>query len=667
MSVWIPASLFASLAQISDRKARAALQRCSGEGTWRGQKLLVRLSRAAGGPKGLRYEVHSDSLPVGLQERLKTHFAIVEHPAARVVDRTTAKHEWFLLVLSPALGTLPRTPERTAAIDKIIGQTLPDWKNQPRKLSRRTVERWIASYEQNGARAFVRHSRRDKSVNRVAISKAWDGAVQLDPVTRTQIADEIRKYVRGLIAADTSSTVVSTLAGFHLRELTIAAGADGAAELPDNVFQLPRRFIDAEKCYRKVAIFDRNRKAHEDAKPRVIRSREGLLPMQIVVGDVHHLDIVMRRPDGSEVWPKAVAWLDLATNRIWLDLFLLEKGEGIRNAHVIASFINTVCAAGMPQSIYLDNGSEYRWSEFVDDALQLVARIDYDSADRSSRVVRAKPYNASAKAIEGIFGILEQRYFRTLPGWAGGDRTNKRTHQVGKTTEPFPGDLAALRYAINNCLALYHITPQLGSLKGKSPAQTYEAAIASGWERIDIDTRELCTVFATDEVRTPRQGYISFAGDKWTCRELQRYHGDRVIVRAPKFDDPAVLPLLDPAKRGVIGFATRAQRYGVLDPAGAREAAEMDKTSRAGIRALRAIAPRIDPNREIARLVTSLPAPAVAPIAGTIGISDETAEIARGLAETPAERRERQREKNIKDQRRQSAALENTLRALKGE
>jgi hypothetical protein len=32
----------------------------------------------------------------------------------------------------------------------------------------------------------------------------------------------------------------------------------------------------------------------------------------------------------------------MATNRIWLDLILLEKGKGITNAHVIRSFVNMV-------------------------------------------------------------------------------------------------------------------------------------------------------------------------------------------------------------------------------------------------------------------------------------------------------------------------------------
>lgn len=649
MSSRLTTTEFAEVAGISPQKARRAFSRALAGLQWRGARLVVGPVAGRGGLAGQSYTVRVDSLPADLQQRLKQHFAIVERPMFQAADDLSSKkHKWFSLVLMPALMPPARSAERRTAIEAIAAQRHIDWNNQARKLSIRTIERWIAAHDKVGAAAFVRHSRRDKGASLVAISKAWDFAVTIDPVLRPQIAEQIRKYVRGLLIKDTSRSVVTTLATAKLRELTIAAGMEEARELPADVFALPRRFIDLEKRIRNVAIFDRNRKLYEDNRPRLMRTAAGYAPQQLVVGDVHHIDIVMRRPDGTEAWPKAIAWLDLATNRIWIDLVLLEKGEGIRNSHVIASFIKMVTAWGMPQAVYLDNGSEYRWADFVDDALKLVAHIDYNFEDRNSQVVRAKPYNAAAKSIENKFRVLEQTYFRTLPGWAGGDRTNQRTHQVGKSTEPFPGTIEDLARAIGNCLALYHITAQAGTLKGRSPQQAFDAAVRSGWQRVAIDPRELATVFSTEETRIPRQGYISFAGDKWTCRELQRFQGDRVIVHAPKFDQYSELPLRDPANRKLIGSATRATRYGILDPAGAREAAEMERAGRAGIRELRADVPDIDPNAEIAALVSSAAPALLAPIIGTIGISDERAEMARGMAETPAARRDRQQDEAAK-------------------
>ncbi|MCK0195553.1 hypothetical protein MWN34_01355 [Ancylobacter sp. 6x-1] len=47
---------------------------------------------------------------------------------------------------------------------------------------------------------------------------------------------------------------------------------------------------------------------------------------------MHHIEIVIRREDGSEAWPKAIAWLDMATKRIRMDLVLLDNRKGVRNA-----------------------------------------------------------------------------------------------------------------------------------------------------------------------------------------------------------------------------------------------------------------------------------------------------------------------------------------------
>jgi hypothetical protein len=47
-------------------------------------------------------------------------------------------------------------------------------------------------------------------------------------------------------------------------------------------------------------------------------------------------------------------------------------------------------------------------------------------------IVRAKPYNARAKPIEGIFGVLETHHFAKLPGWVGGNRMKSKTANIGR-------------------------------------------------------------------------------------------------------------------------------------------------------------------------------------------------------------------------------------------
>ena len=62
------------------------------------------------------------------------------------------------------------------------------------------------------------------------------------------------------------------------------------------------------------------------------------------------------------------------------------------------------------------------------------------------------------------------------------------------------------------------------------------------------------------------------------------------------------------------------------------------------------------------RLVKSLPAAPVAPIAGRIGISDEASEIARGMAEKPAARRDRLQDEAERSHRARLAIINKALK-----
>ena len=76
---------------------------------------------------------------------------------------------------------------------------------------------------------------------------------------------------------------------------------------------------------------------------------------------------------------------------------------------------------GLPVTFYFDNGGEYN------DVAKAIADFPELSGLISGRGhIRAQPYNGAAKPIEGTFRILEQNYFRFLPGWIGGDRSNKK-------------------------------------------------------------------------------------------------------------------------------------------------------------------------------------------------------------------------------------------------
>lgn len=133
-----------------------------------------------------------------------------------------------------------------------------------------------------------------------------------------------------------------------------------------------RRKVEGERDYQLIAVKEKDNAVFQDKyMPSIRRDYSDLAPRQIVVGDVHPVDIMMRRPDGTAVYPKAIAWYDVATNGIHMTFVLLEPGEGIRREHVAMSFQAMVDEWGLPEMLYLDNGSEYSWDAMIGGFTQL--------------------------------------------------------------------------------------------------------------------------------------------------------------------------------------------------------------------------------------------------------------------------------------------------------
>jgi hypothetical protein len=361
--------------------------------------------------------------------------------------------------------------------------------------------------------------------------------------------------------------------------------------------------------------------------------------------------------------------LDMATNRIWMDIYMLPERQGIRNEHVIDSFIRMCTAWGGPKHLYLDNGSEYNWADFIGDAMKLIREDGFygleriDRYDRQSGVIRAKAYNAPAKTIEGVFGRLETHHFQTLPGWIGGDRTKKPTANLGKLPEPFPGTFEDFKDAINAALKLYHFQDQTrdhGNIKG-SPMGLYQHAIEAGWSMTAIDPDAWAIAFSEEKVKRVSQGTISHNG-RWTCRELQAYAGDRVIALIPKYSSWNRLPLKDEEGR-LLGFAERDVAFHPLDIAGSIESDARNKAQKATIRLMASQAPKIDPVADNARHAAALPDDPVAPVGATVTASPQAKEIATGLAESPAVRLNRQIEAELKESR-EAREIEENFRKL---
>jgi hypothetical protein len=560
---------------------------------------------------------------------------------------------WRLsLVQQVRQTTAPRTPDRAGRIREVAGTTTWDWRGRPCTLSERTLCDWIARYEARGLEGVMRKAPRNAGIRRVCLSRRWDDAMRQAGVSdaqRAEITETVRGHVRSAWRSGTPSwptvqlNVLPKVVG-----LTQAAGVD----LPDpkalhELCEVPRRFIEAERRYTLIAMKEQDAAGFAaKVTPRIHRDRSRLRPCEWVAGDVHHIDMIVRRPDGTECTPKAVAWLDLATNRVWLDVFIMPKGEMIRTEHVIQSFVG-MCSDpnwGVPSRLYLDNGSEYKWTNLVNDIAKLKRFVVIDVYDApkckndadAKAVQHALPYNAQAKVIETSFATIERVVFSQLPGYIGGNRMQKKTANQGRAPKPFPGDEARLKEAIATGMAYYHAKPQAGHLNGISPNDSLANHIGAGWRSTVLDPRELAVAFSRKIVKPVRAGgtlrldSINFRADA-----LQSYVGSRVIVRQPLTGDRNTLFVFTEYE-DFICTAGPETTYVFGDPRGAGEQSRRAKVLRTDLAAMAAGTERIDGEQAMANVVALHgPAP-TAQSDGVISINPEYSAAAQMARTAPA-------------------------------
>lgn len=656
MHRWLSAPDLAKLAGIASPNAQKALRRAFTDNLpWNGALLEVRVIQGVrGGRSGRIYVVNPETLPEPLKERWKADKSTPELPLIHGED-AAALRSWWLFTIEPALKHRKGTLERAAAVREIAGRE--HFRDGERvTLSARTIQRKLDAYECDGLAGLGRRKRMDAGESRVTVSGRWDRAVPLGDAAKHTIADKLNAYVGGLVKGGETAAVIELQAARELAELTVKAGFDpGAAELA-RICKVPGNLIQRHAQLRNVYTFRTDAKRFHDQRPGILRQAASREPMGLVFGDVHHMDLLVRREDGSIATPKAVAWLDVATGRIWMDVVLLGPGEGIRNTHVMASLVRMMLAWGVPRRLYLDNGKEYKCADFLDDVLKLRSYGLEDAGERQSSIVRAQPYNARAKPIEGVFANLERNHFRLIPGWIGGNRMKSKTANVGRAPEPFPGSFDDFRTAVALAVATYHTLPQKrGQLKGRSPLRAYEEAIAAGWTMTTIDPDALRLAWSEEKPkRVVHQGRIRHDGEVWTCPELQSYLGEYVSLRVPKWGDWTRLPVCD--DRGeLLGFAERDRPFDHLDPAGARESRTRANRRLQAVKALDRSVPDVNALAERVKLVAAEPQAAAG---AAIGVSDAAKRMLAKADESPADKAARKAEEASRRQRERLALYE---------
>jgi len=456
------------------------------------------------------------------------------------------------------------------------------------------VYRLLDLYKKGGLMALARlGQRKDRGQARVLVSVAFESWAASHPELGepAALAEKMLQLTRAAWVGGASGATQAWLkATAALAKELMDAGHAREAAAALLSLPCPRRFVEAEgRKFRVAGLAKRDGKAVYDRHlAPVPRTAAGLMPGDVVCGDISPLDIPVARKDGSVAYARMIAWHDVATNWLHVDVVLLDKGEGIRREHVAASFCRMCETApfGAPRHLYLDNGSEYKWEELIQAWVQVAMltkhalRVDLNELlPEQARVTRSIPFHPRGKRIEGRFGNLHQ-HLAWWFGYVGGNRMAKKITTMGKGVEV--SDFALVQEWLQLTLEDYHTTPQQAEhMKGLSPMQKLEQAREAGWKKAVIEREILMLAFADREMRKVDRGCINWMGRTWFHDELMTIDG-RVEVAWPRIAAPEYegLIVLDPRTQRVICVAQPQVPVGLLDQAGAKEAARRRKAFR---------------------------------------------------------------------------------------
>lgn len=522
---WIGAVEFAALAGLSRQGAGKALRHALYDGRpWRGTALAVRPSRGRGGRSGLSYQVSLSSLSEALERPLSDapwpdHREIVHR---RTVDTSDARMGERLDLVLTVLEHPARTGARAAAVDNAAARA---------GVSVRTVERWAADYERSGISGLCRRKPANAGQARVVVSRPFDKAFRAAGYPEAELAElgrAVEASLKGLWASRAEIAGWAQVQGHAEFMLLEACEAAGFALAPA-ALRLSRRHVERFAAFRIVNVMRTDRKRFDDNKPRIRRDWTGVAPMDCVIADVHPVDVYLNRPDGSLVTAKMIGFQDGGTGRIFHHLVMLAKGEGVRQEHITEAFLRMVAHPewGFPRQLYLDNGSEFKHLTKLKPALELI------SEPGGRTIIFAKPYNASAKPVENLFGRLERYVFSLLPGYVGGERMKKRIENVGKAPTPYPASFEAFCAQTDLLMLGWGDRPVGGQWGKKSPMHWFADKVEAGWRPSIIDPLVIDCLFSDKETRrVEKGGVVNFKGERWTHPTLASFPARTVVQLA---------------------------------------------------------------------------------------------------------------------------------------
>ncbi len=590
MRALLSVTQFASAAGIAVRVARRHLS----NGTWRGHRLaVVALNERKGGKGGKVWALRLDLCPPEVLASLDLSetgpsIPFEQRLDVRSDDRQVTIAQDKQRIIATIMATRRGSAERAQAFRDIAAQPAHLIGGKWQAVAERTLRKWVNTAE-NNMTELLPAVRKDRGQRRVLITRRWQNECGLPIDVQERIAARLEQVARGLLLKGRSDRNACMLCSNELQRLTAEAGGALPKARMEKLCKINVKWIQRFRDMKVVHAHRQDHKRYSDRHEYHVKLGLTERPMEVLMGDVHHVDLTIAQALSSnsaamrhagfsaalagECKIKAflIGWMDGASGFMWVTPVICGPGQAITQRDVALSLYQVLTCehGGMPVEFKIDNGGEF---SFLSESIIRFAEM---AALSGLGVVKCGRHHPEGKArLEGAFGVIKQGFFSALPGYNGGNPLKPLLKGRGKPVAPYDRGPERLLEDLHLAVAQYNGTAQHGDLKGHSPKGMLEAKIAlTGWRAQKIDDSDLFDlVFSREERRDVRQGRITIGSQSYTGHVLAEMIGEKQAKFLVPWRDPegSIIHFRD----GVIHRLT-PDIVALNDKAGARKKAEM--------------------------------------------------------------------------------------------
>lgn len=521
-----------------------------------------------GGAGGITYRIPLDALPVEAQVR---YWMSRDSKEAGDADIAGYRERYGEAGLKELLRSQAAAREVIGRLSGMLRGRGAVYEEAAKRygVSTRTIRRWESAYREKGLKGLMKPlERADKGESRTICAWAGDFLKHMyvggqvggigggnAKICQQSAAERLKEEAErlGENACDmcpycAGSSVRSEMSRAEREKFPECDKASGHGMIvPNNRYAVNRYMAQIPQALKDFGRYgDRYWAAHHMQKAR--RDKPTRVN-ECWFGDHHRFDLFVLGEDGVPFRPWLTAWTDACSGEFvgWM-LTAEPSSDTIAESFCrAAAYTRGSDIHGLPGAVYVDNGKDYRSARFEGGKVaykglgKLNARFDPDGEGGDNaksllqyfdvNMIRAQPYKAWSKTIERLFGVIEQRWIRELPGWCG-DSPDERPQNLGIELSRLQKDGKMLTFEQFAEIWATKILPEYRAHRGadgRSPGEIYASAERYPMPTPNWDTLALMKSQAVQ--RKVETTGIRFQNQRYWDETLADYIGQYVTVR----------------------------------------------------------------------------------------------------------------------------------------